>query len=74
MDPESQESNNNKGLSDNKEDPDDTKKKNDKAMKKYKTDKDDFPSVFQDEDIRNKLFSHLPLLKIKKMKKKIQKF
>jgi len=37
-------------------------------MKRYK-DKDDFPSVFTDEDTRHRLFSHLPLLKIKKLKK-----
>src|SRR5690242_6982419 len=46
-------------------------KKNQKKMKKYKLDpaKEEFPSVFKDNDKRNQLFEHLPLTKIKKLKK-----
>jgi len=49
-----------------KEDPDEMKKK--VKSKKYKAD-DDFPSIFPDFDARTRTFEHLPLIKVKKMKK-----
>jgi len=46
-------------------------KKNIKKVKKYKFDptKEPFPSVFTDIEKRTQLFEHLPLIKIKKIKK-----
>jgi len=49
-----------------KEEPDEMKKKG--KTKKYKLD-DDFQSIFPDGDARNRIFDHLPLIKVKKMKK-----
>eukprot|EP01114_Cavostelium_apophysatum_P012568 TRINITY_DN2843_c0_g1_i1.p1 TRINITY_DN2843_c0_g1~~TRINITY_DN2843_c0_g1_i1.p1 ORF type:complete len:489 (-),score=148.62 TRINITY_DN2843_c0_g1_i1:119-1585(-) len=49
-------------------------KHKDKLKKKYKVDgdKDGFPTVFLDEDIRQRLFSHVPLVKVKKLKKNVK--
>lgn len=40
-----------------------------KKKKNYKMDKEPFPSIFKDNEQRNNLFLHLPLLKLKKIKK-----
>jgi len=57
-------------FSDGEEDGEKKKTKEEKKKsKRYKLDKDGFPSVFGDEDWRHKLFEHLPLVKVKKLKK-----
>jgi len=47
------------------------KSKERRKLKKYRVDinKDGFPTIFVDEELREKTFFHLPLIKVKKLKK-----
>jgi len=49
----------------------DNKSRDRKKVKKYRVDptKDGFPTIFADEEFREKIFFHLPLIKVKKLKK-----